>query len=326
MIELRVDTETWPMARKFTISRGTKIVTEVVIAELRQSGLRGRGECVPYPHYGESVDSVIALIKSQAGNIAAGMSRIELGEALPPGAARNALDCALWDLEAKRSGRRIWELAGLARPVPCVCAVTIGIDSPMQMAAAAKALASYPLLKIKLNAELVSERMRRIRDAAPNARLCIDANESWTLALLEELGEELLELDIEMIEQPLLASADQGLADLDFPIPICADESLHSRAELADLQGRYDMVNIKLDKTGGLTEALALAETAREQGYALMVGCMVATSLGMAPATLLAPMAKVVDLDGPLLLARDRQHGLSYNAGMIEAPTAALWG
>lgn len=326
MLELHTHAETWPLARTFTIARGSRQDAQVVIAELRESGLRGRGECVPYAHYGESVEGVIAAIKSQAGNLAAGMSRIELGEALPAGAARNALDCALWDLEAKRSGCRCWELAGIARPLPAVCAVTISIDGPLAMAACAAELAGHPLLKIKLDAELISERLARIRDAAPNARLCIDANESWSMALLEEQGDCLVEVGVEMIEQPLPAGADQDLAGLGYPIPICADESLHSRNELAELRGRYQMINIKLDKTGGLTEALALAQTAREQGYSLMVGCMVATSLGMAPATLLGPLAKIVDLDGPLLLARDRADGLVYDAGMVEAPRAALWG
>ncbi len=325
-IRLHVQEEVWPLAKTFTISRGSREESRVVLLEIEAGELRGRAECVPYPHYGESVEGVIAQIRDLEGKIAGGLSRLELAEILPPGAARNAIDCALWDLEAKRLGRRVWDLAGLSEPCACVCAETIGIDSPDSMAAAAEELASRPLLKVKLDAEQVSERLRAVRAAAPNSRIVVDANEAWDAKLLLELARELVDLKIEMVEQPLAAGKDAKLADIEYPIPLCADESLHSREQLAELQGRYQMINIKLDKAGGLSEALALAEAARERGMSLMVGCMVGTSLAMAPATLIAPMAKVVDLDGPLLLASDREGGLDFSAGMIRPPRVEFWG
>ncbi|MHC5063613.1 MAG: N-acetyl-D-Glu racemase DgcA [Planctomycetota bacterium] len=325
-LRLKVEEEVWPLAKVFTISRGSRQESRVLLVEIEAGPHRGRGECVPYPHFGESVEGVIAQIKSMEGRLAQGICRMELSEALPPGAARNALDCALWDLEAKRSGRRVWELAGMEEPIPCVCAETIGIDSPDSMAAAAEELASRALLKVKLDAQLVTERLRAVRAAAPKSRIVIDANESWDGKLLLELARELVDLNIEMVEQPLPAGKDAELAEIEFPIPICADESLHSREQLSELQDRYQMINIKLDKAGGLSEALALAEAARERGMSLMVGCMVGTSLAMAPATLIAPMAKVVDLDGPLLLASDREGGLDYRGGMVRPPRVQFWG
>jgi len=323
---LTVSTERWPLERPFTISRGTKSEAAVVVIEIEDHGARGRGECVPYPRYGESTATVTQQIEALSAAIAGGLDRNSLQSALPAGAARNAVDCALWDLEAKQRGRRAWDLAGLAPPPPAVTAETIGLDTPAEMAAAARALADRPLLKIKLGADEVVERVRAVREAAPAARLVVDANEGWTAALLQRSCDALAELGVEMIEQPLPAGEDGALAGLSLPIALCADESCHTAADLPALADRYRMVNIKLDKTGGLTEALRLADTARDAGFAIMVGCMVGTSLAMAPATLLAADAQVVDLDGPLWLAKDREPPLRFDNGTIHPPEPALWG
>ena len=323
---LSVRAETWPIEGSFTISRGSRTESRVVVAEIADGAHVGRGECLPYPRYDETVDGVAALIESAGPAIAEGLDRGSLQDRLPPGAARNALDCALWDLEAKRVDTPVWRLAGLAEPGPLVTAYTLSLDTPEAMGAAARNNAHRPLLKVKLGGEDVIARVRAVRDAAPDARLVVDANEAWTPALLAEALPELARLDVEMVEQPLPAGADDALAGIDRPVPVCADESCHDTGSLAGLAGRYDMINIKLDKTGGLTEALRLAAAAEAAGFGIMVGCMIATSLSMAPATLVAARARIVDLDGPLLLARDRAPGIVYADGLMQTPPRALWG
>jgi L-alanine-DL-glutamate epimerase-like enolase superfamily enzyme len=326
-ITLTARTESWPLDKPFTISRGTKIAADVVVVELSDdNGVRGWGECVPYPRYGETIDGVLHDIQSLAGKISGGMGREELRRVLNAGAARNALDCALWDLAAKQAGKRVYELAGLPEPKPAITAQTIGIGEPHEMAAAAKELAHAPLLKVKLNTEKVITRLASIRENAPAARLIIDPNESWTIDLLADVAGPLADLGVEMIEQPLAAELDDVLQDFDSPVPLCADESCHTVDRLGELQNRYQMVNIKLDKTGGLSEAIELAQGARALGFDIMIGCMVGTSLAMAPATLLSGYAKFVDLDGPLLLRADREPGLDFCAGRISPPPTALWG
>ena len=326
MLRLDVKSESWPIRGSFTISRGSKTRAEVVTVELRAGEYRGRGECVPYARYGESCDSVIDLIRGLEGDLANGLQRHQLQQALPPGAARNALDCAFWDLEAKQAGRRSWELAGIAGMAPQVTAYTLSLDTPDKMRQAALANAQHPLLKLKLTGEGDLERVAAVRSGAPDARLIVDANEGWTTDLYRVFVPELQNLGVEMIEQPLPAGDDAALAEMARPIPVCADESCHDRASLPDMAGRYDMLNIKLDKTGGLTEALALRQAAEAAGLQIMVGCMLATSLAMAPALLVAQGAAVVDLDGPLLLEQDRPHGLRFEQGMIHPSEPALWG
>ena len=323
---LRVRGETWPLAGSFTISRGSRVEARVVVAEISGDGVAGRGECVPYAHYGETADGVVAAIEALAGAVANGLDRLSLQDALAPGAARNALDCALWDFEAKRRGEPVWRLAGLPEPGPLTTAYTLSLDSPEAMAAAAAAHASRPLLKLKLAGEGVVERVAAVRAAAPDTRIIVDANEAWTLDLLMRASPEMARLGVEMIEQPLPAGADGALEGIDCPVPLCADESCHGVDTLAGLESRYDIVNIKLDKTGGLTEALALAGAARAAGLGVMVGCMIGTSLAMAPATLVAAGAAFVDLDGPLLLARDRDPGIAFEGSVMHPPPPALWG
>ncbi len=321
-----VGVERWPLARPFTISRGTKTEAEVVVAEIVENGFKGRGECVPYPRYGETAAAVAREIEALSGAIAGGLDREGLQSVLPAGAARNAVDCALWDLEAKQRGVRAWDIAGLAPPPSVVTAETIGLDTPAAMARTAAGLSDRPLLKIKLGGEKVVERVRSVRDAAPEARLVVDANEGWDRDLLQRSCAALADLGVEMIEQPLPAGEDDALDGLSLPIALCADELCHTAEDLAALSGRYGMVNIKLDKTGGLTEGLRLAVAARDAGFAIMVGCMVGTSLAMAPATLLAGYAQVMDLDGPLWLARDRQPPLRFARGMVDPPAPVVVG
>ncbi len=323
---LQVRAEAWPLARPFTISRGTKTTAEVVVVEIEQDGLRGRGECVPYPRYGETTAEVVKTIAAIAADVEAGLTRESLQRKLPPGAARNALDCALWDLEAKASARPVWQLAGIAAPRPVITAETITLGAPEVMAVAAAQLGDRPLLKVKVGAEEVLERVSAVRAAAPKARLIVDANEGWELALLQRIAGMLAALGVEVIEQPLPASEDANLRAFAGPPSLCADESCHAAADLERLPEAYRMVNIKLDKAGGLTEALRLAVAARARGLDVMIGCMVATSLGIAPAMLLAGDAQLVDLDGPLWLARDRAPPLRFAAGWIYPPDATLWG
>jgi len=324
--QLNVIQESWPIAGSFAISRGTKTAADVVIAEIRTNGALGRGECVPYARYGETVDGVTSAIREQAGAIADGITRQELQTLMPPGAARNAIDCALWDLDAKRTGTPAWQTAGVARMAALTTAYTLSLDTPEVMAQAARNASERPLLKIKLGQEGDCQRLHAIRAAAPNTRLIVDANEGWSGSNIETMFAACLDAGVELIEQPLPAHDDQLLADMDRPVPVCADESAHGIASLADLTDRYDAVNIKLDKTGGLTEALALSEAARGQSMTIMVGCMLATSLAMAPAMIVAQHASVVDLDGPLLLARDRTPGISFDGSTMHPPPPELWG
>ena len=326
MPQLEVRRESWPLRQAFSISRGTRTASEVVVAQITEGDLTGRGECFPYTHYGETGDGVRELAASQTTAIANGMDRTALSLALPPGAARNALDCALWDLEAKRANKPAWELAGLPRPEAVVTVYTLSLDAPEKMHQAAKNNADKPMLKLKLGGPHDLERVAAVREGAPEARIVVDANEGWTQDSYERLVPELIGLGVVMIEQPFPAARDGALKVLDRPITVCADESCHDRRSLAGLTEKYDMINIKLDKTGGLTEALALKQAAQAQGLRIMVGCMIATSLAMAPGILIAQGAEVVDLDGPLLLAEDRPYGLTYDNGTVYPATAALWG
>ncbi|HSP49960.1 MAG TPA: N-acetyl-D-Glu racemase DgcA [Pseudolabrys sp.] len=329
-LTLALAAERWPIAGSFTISRGAKTEAVVVVAELGDGKASGRGECVPYTRYGESVESVMTQIKTLRPQLAAGLDRRALQSAMPPGAARNALDCAFWDYDAKRRGRPVHELAGLPAPHPLTTAYTISLGPPAAMAEAAAKAASRALLKIKLGGSDAhggdAARIAAVRAAAPKTTLIVDANEGWdernlgfNLAACAAAG-------VVMVEQPLPDGGDQALAGLKRPIPVCADESAHDCTSLPALAGKYDAVNIKLDKAGGLTEALAMAEQAERLGFAIMTGCMVATSLAMAPAMLLAQTAQYVDLDGPLLLARDRPDGLTYRDSLVFPPAPALWG
>jgi L-Ala-D/L-Glu epimerase len=323
---LQACAERWPLARPFVISRGAKTEAEVVVAEIVAGPYRGRGEAVPYPRYGETIAGVLAQIEAARDRIEAGAGRAELQDLLPAGAARNALDCALWDLAAKRAGLRAWTLAGRARLDPVKTCFTISLGPVEEMAEAARANARRPMLKLKIGARDDLDAVAAVREAAPRARLIVDANEALTFDELRRLAPDLARLGVMLVEQPLPAGEDGALEGYDSPVPLCADESLHTRAELAACAGRYGLVNIKLDKAGGLTEALALAADARAAGLGLMVGCMVATSLAMAPAMILAQGAEVVDLDGPLLLTRDREPGLVIEGSMIAPPSPDLWG
>ncbi len=324
-VALAVRSERWPIAGAFTISRGAKTVAEVVVAELTDGMVTGRGECVPYPRYGETVAGVAATIEGLRGALTQGLDRAALQQALSAGAARNALDCAFIDLEAKRSGRAAHDVLGVAAPEPRLTAYTISLGTPDQMAAAAAA-AGRPLLKVKLGGDGDGERIAAVRRAASRAELIVDANEAWDASNLAANLAACAAAGVTLIEQPLPAADDAALGTIAHPIPVCADESVHDQASLAALAGKYDAVNIKLDKTGGLTEALALAMAARHMGFDVMVGCMVCTSLSVAPAMLVAKTARVVDLDGPLLLANDRPNGLRYDGSIVHPATRALWG
>lgn len=326
MRKLTVHAEAWPLARPFTISRGTKTTAEVVVVELSGNGHLGRGEAVPYPRYGESPAKVVETVRGLAKEIESGLGREALGQLLPAGAARNALDCALWDLEAKCSGRPAWQLAGVPAPRPAQTAETIALADPESMAHAAASLRDRPVLKVKVGADAVIERVGAVRAAAPSARLVVDANEGWDLALLQRTAGLLAALEVDVIEQPLPAIEDDRLRDYESPVALCADESCHTTLDLARLPQAYGMINVKLDKAGGLTEALRLAAAAKADGRRIMVGCMVATSLGIAPAMLLAGQAEIVDLDGPLWLAHDRGPALRFANGFVYPPEPALWG
>ena len=326
MVELVVSTESWPIRGCFTIARGAKTQADVVLVELQGGEFKGRGECVPYARYGESCDSVIEQIESLRQDVQQGLDRIQLQQRLPAGAARNALDCAFWDLQAKTTRRGVWELLDLPAMQPLTTAYTLSLDSPENMHKAALAHADRPLLKLKLAGEGDIERVRAVRKGAPKARLIVDANEGWDPGIYRLMVPEFLKLGVEMIEQPLPAAGDEALRSLERPIPVCADESCHDSESLKGVVGKYDMVNIKLDKAGGLTEALQLRKAAEAEGLQIMVGCMLATSLAMAPATLLAQGAGIVDLDGPLLLERDRPSGLDFDRSLVFPPRPELWG
>ncbi|MFN0115233.1 MAG: N-acetyl-D-Glu racemase DgcA [Paracoccaceae bacterium] len=319
---LTVTPDTFRLREVFTISRGSRTEARVLTVTTTREGATGRGECVPYARYGESLESVTAQIEA----LPEGITREALQHALPPGAARNAVDCALWDWQAKRAGRRVWELAGLPAPGPLLTAFTLSLDTPEAMRAAAARNAHRPILKIKLGTPDDMPRLEAVRQGAPSARIIVDANEGWTARTYTDLAPHLVRLGVALVEQPLPAAADAMLAEIARPLPVCADESCHDRASLPGLKGKYDMVNIKLDKTGGLTEALALRDAARAAGFGVMVGCMVGSSLAMAPAVLVAQGAEAVDLDGPLLLAEDRAHPLRYDEARVHPPDIALWG
>jgi L-alanine-DL-glutamate epimerase-like enolase superfamily enzyme len=325
-LTLTVRTERWPIAGTFTIARGAKTESQVVVAEVSDGTHRGRGECVPYARYGETVTGIAAAIEAMRPSLAKGLDRQALLSAMPAGAARNALDCALWDFAAKAGGQPVHALAGLAPPHALVTAYTISLGTPDAMADAARKASARKLLKIKLGGEGDTARIAAIRAAAPNAELIVDANEAWRADNLAANLAACAEAGVTLIEQPLPAGDDAALARIERPISVCADESVHDSASLRSLAGKYDAVNIKLDKTGGLTEALAMAQEAERLGLRLMVGCMVATSLSMAPAMLIAQRARVVDLDGPLLLARDRENGLRYEDSLVYPATPGLWG
>lgn len=321
-MSMQVVFDRYALASAFTISRGTRLYADVLSVVITRDGVEGRGECTPYPRYGESYDSVREEIMSLPQDI----SRAALQDALPAGAARNAVDCALWDLEAKQRGKPVWELAGLSPPKPLITAYTLSLDTAENMLEQATKHAARPLLKIKLGGEGDIARIEAVRQGAPDARLIVDANEGWDTDTYAELAPVLLRLGVELVEQPLPAGADDALFDMDRPLPVCADESCHDRASLMGLAGKYDFINIKLDKTGGLTEALALREAARKSGFQVMVGCMIGSSLAMAPAVLVAQDAEVVDLDGPLLLAADRIPALQYDDAGVHPAQPDLWG
>ena len=321
-MRITVTPDTFKLAQVFTISRGSRTEAKVLTVRVNDGTHKGWGECVPYARYGETLDSVTEEILSLPGDV----TRAGLYDQLPAGAARNAVDCALWDLEAKRAGKRVWQLAGLGAPGPEITAYTLSLADPAEMQAQAAKNAFRPLLKIKLGTPDDMPRLEAVRSGAPQSRIIIDANEGWSAAVYADLAPHLVRLGVDLVEQPLPAGDDDALIGMDRPVPVCADESAHDRASLPGLKGKYDVVNIKLDKTGGLTEALALRNAALAEGYQVMVGCMVGSSLAMAPATLVAQGAMVTDLDGPLLLAEDRDTPLQFDTAGVHPPTPALWG
>lgn len=319
-MQIEVAPDTFRLAEVFTISRGSRTAAEVLTVSVEEGGHVGRGECVPYARYGETLESVTAQIAGFGGTWQ------QLADALPAGAARNALDCAFWDHAAKTAGVRVWDLAGLAVPKPEITAYTLSLDTPEVMEAKARQHAHRPLLKIKLGTPDDMARLEAVRRGAPKSTIIVDANEGWTAEVYADLAPHLVRLGVALVEQPLPAGADDLLAEIERPLPVCADESCHDRQSLPALKGKYDVVNIKLDKTGGLTEALALKKEAEVAGYRIMVGCMVGSSLAMAPATLVAQGAMITDLDGPLLLAEDREPALLFDESGVHPPVAALWG
>uniref|UniRef100_UPI003100F1C4 N-acetyl-D-Glu racemase DgcA n=1 Tax=Neorhizobium sp. EC2-8 TaxID=3129230 RepID=UPI003100F1C4 len=325
-LSLRVFEERFRVAGTFTISRGSRTEIRVVTVELRDGAVCGRGECVPYQRYGETVEGVIETVQSLEQDLSNGLDRIGLASRLPAGAARNAIDCAFWDLEAKRSGTMAWKLAGLCAPAQLSTAYTLSLADPDSMQNAAARNAHRPLLKIKLGSDRDVERIEAVRSGAPRSTLIVDANEGWSIGQYLDLAPHLVRLGVAMVEQPLPADSDEALREIARPLPICADESCHDRHSLKGLVGKYDAINIKLDKTGGLTEALELKRDALEAGFDLMVGCMLGTSLAMAPAFLVAQGARYVDLDAPLLLAEDREIPVQYNGSLMEPPSRSLWG
>ncbi|SHL26610.1 L-alanine-DL-glutamate epimerase [Roseovarius marisflavi] len=321
-MQIDVTRDLFKLAQVFTISRGSRTEAQVLTVRITDGGVTGRGECVPYARYGETLESVTAEIMSLPDQV----TRAALYDLLPAGAARNAVDCALWDIEAKRTGQRVWQLVGLPQPGPEITAYTLSLDSPEKMQAQAAQNAHRPILKIKLGTPDDMPRLEAVRIGAPQTQIIIDANEGWSAEVYADLAPHLLRLGVALVEQPLPAGEDDALLGIERPVPVCADESCHDRASLAALKGKYDVVNIKLDKTGGLTEALALRDAALAQGYQVMVGCMVGSSLAMAPATLVAQGAMVTDLDGPLLLAEDRENALKFDAAGVHPPGPELWG
>ena len=321
-MQIEVSRDVFRLAQVFTISRGSRTEAKVLTVRVSDGTHQGWGECVPYARYDETLESVEAEI----AGLPNAFDRTKLMDLLPAGAARNAVDCALWDLEAKRAGKRAWDLAGLPVPGPEITAYTLSLDTPEKMQAQAAENAFRPLLKIKLGTPDDMPRLEAVRAGAPNAKIIVDANEGWSAEVYADLAPHLVRLGVALVEQPLPAGEDDALIGMDRPVPVCADESCHDRSSLPKLKGKYDVVNIKLDKTGGLTEALALKAAAREAGFGIMVGCMVGTSLAMAPAILVAQGAAVVDLDGPLLLAEDRVPPLVYDDRGVHPSHSDLWG
>jgi L-alanine-DL-glutamate epimerase-like enolase superfamily enzyme len=325
-MRLTIAEERWPIAGSFTISRGSKTEAHVVTVTLEDGGHTGRGECVPYPRYEETVPQVIAALQAARSRIEAGITRDAIASILTPHAARNALDCALWDLAAKKAGVPAWQLAGLAEPKPAVTAYTLSLDTPEAMGEAAAKASGRPLLKLKLGREGDVERLKLIRRNAPHSRLIVDANEGWTADSLAAMLAACADAGVELVEQPLPAGNDEALRAVSRAVTVCADESAHGLDSLDQLVGKYDAINIKLDKTGGLTPAIALAHAARKRDLRIMVGCMLATSLAMAPAFLLAPLAEVIDLDGPLLLKEDRSPAIRFDGSLMHPAPTDLWG
>ncbi len=321
-MQVEVSRDVFRLAQVFTISRGSRTEAKVLTIRISDGVHQGWGECVPYARYNETLESVEAEI----AGLPAEFTRQSLMDMLPAGAARNAVDCALWDLECKRAGKRAWDLAGLPVPGPEITAYTLSLDKPEAMQAQAAQNAHRPLLKIKLGTPDDMPRLEAVRAGAPNAKIIVDANEGWSAAVYADLAPHLVRLGVALVEQPLPAGDDEALIGMERPVPVCADESCHDRASLPALKDKYDVVNIKLDKTGGLTEALELRKQALAEGYKVMVGCMVGSSLAMAPATLLAQGAMVTDLDGPLLLAEDRTNPLIFDDAGVHPPSSALWG
>ncbi len=320
-MQISVTPDVFKLAQVFTISRGSRTEAKVLTVKVEEDGYVGWGECVPYARYGETLENVTQLIESVKGPV----TRQGL-YTLPAGAARNALDCALWDLECKKAGKRAWELAGLPQPRPEITAYTLSLAEPAEMQAQAAKNAHRPLLKIKLGTPDDMARLEAVRAGAPKSTIIVDANEGWSAEVYADLAPHLVRLGVALVEQPLPAGEDDALLGMERPVPVCADESAHDCSTLPKLKGKYDVVNIKLDKTGGLTEALRLREAALAEGYKVMVGCMVGSSLAMAPATLVAQGAMVTDLDGPLLLAEDRDTPLTFDEDGVHPPSAALWG
>jgi L-alanine-DL-glutamate epimerase-like enolase superfamily enzyme len=324
--KLAIRSESFKLAQAFTISRGSKTEAEVLVVEIEENGKTGRGECVPYARYKESVGSVTEIVEGLRNAVEGGVGRQRVRNLLKPGAARNAVDCALWDLEAKLAGKPAWEIAGIEQPHDVVTTYTLSLDAPARMAEAAKANAHRPFLKLKLAGPEDLERVKAVHQAAPNTKLMVDANEGWSIDDYKALSPLLKNLGVVLIEQPLPADDDLALLAVKGSVPVCADESCHDLSTLRTLHGRYQAVNIKLDKAGGLTEALAMVAEARRLEFQVMVGCMVATSLSMAPAFLAAQTAEFVDLDGPLLLAEDRPHGFTFTGSTMHPNDAELWG
>jgi L-alanine-DL-glutamate epimerase-like enolase superfamily enzyme len=321
-LRIEVTRDRFALAEVFTISRGSRTHADVLTVCVTDGMHRGFGECVPYARYDETLESVTA----QIADLPADLTRERLQDLLPAGAARNAVDCALWDLAAKQAGVRVWDLIGMPAPLPQVTAFTLSLATPEKMQAQAAKHAHRPLLKIKLGTPDDMARLEAVRRGAPDAAIIVDANEGWTADVYVDLAPHLIRLGVQMVEQPLPAGADDMLGEIARPLPVCADESCHDHSSLPALRGKYDMVNIKLDKTGGLTEALALKKQAVAENYSVMVGCMVGSSLAMAPATLLAQGVAFTDLDGPLLLAEDRDVALHFDTAGVHPPRAALWG
>ena len=321
-MKITVTPDVFKLAQVFTISRGSRTEAKVLTVSVERGGITGWGECVPYARYDETLESVTAQVEG----LPAGISRQDLQGALPAGAARNAVDCALWDMEAKQAGKRVWELAGLPKPGPEITAYTLSLDTPDAMREQAAKHAFRPLLKIKLGTPDDMVRLEAVRSGAPKSAIIVDANEGWSAEVYIEMAPHLVRLGVKLVEQPLPADQDEALIGMERPVPVCADESCHDCSSLPHLKGKYDIVNIKLDKTGGLTEAIKLKAAAEAEGYGIMVGCMVGSSLAMAPAVLIAQGVAYTDLDGPLLLAEGRDAPLKFDHAGVHPPSAALWG